>query len=414
ISRYSVLKYKGTVPDLEILGKELDVRVVLTGSIASRENRLVINAELVKVEDSSRIWGDLYNLQMGEIFSVQDEIASVISDNLRLRLTREEKQILTKHSTDNVDAYKLYLQGRFHWNRRTTRDLEQAITYFEQAVAVDPDFALGYASLAETYSVIGTLGLEKPNLVFPKVEEFSLKALSIDENMAEAHAAMGTFKHAYLWDFAGAVEDFKKAIQINPNYATAYQWLAELYATQEKAEQALEQIKKARELDPHSIIIKTVESQVYLLQKKYDKAIETLGPVLDTNPDFYLARLDLLHAYLGKKEYEKALQTTEGVLDPGFEEWAKLRVYAASGDKEQARALFESFVKIAETVYFSPAVHAIAYGDVGEVEEAFRLLDQAYEEKDLTIFSVLSIFPLSPEVRGDPRYMALRKRMGLE
>ncbi|MCG7852374.1 MAG: hypothetical protein MIO92_07615, partial [Methanosarcinaceae archaeon] len=202
--------------------------------------------------------------------------------------------------------------------------------------------------------------------------------------------------------------------RINPNYATAYQWLAELYATQEKAEQALEQIKKARELDPNSIIIQAVESQVYLLQKKFDKAIETIGPVLDTNPDFYLGRLDLLHAYLGKKEYEKALKTIEGVLDQGFEEWAKLRVYAASGDKEKARMMFESFMKIAETVYFSPAVHALAYGDVGEVDEAFRLLDQAYEEKDLSIFSVLTIFPFSPEVSGDPRYKALRKRMNLD
>jgi len=231
ISSFSVLKYKGQKPNLEQVASELNVQVVLTGRIAKRGDALSVSTELINAKDNTRLWGERYNRKFDEIFLVQDEISKEISEKLQLSLTGEEKKLLTKRYTENIEAYKLYIQGSFHWKRRTRQDLQKAIDYFEKAVALDPQYALGYASLAKTYIVIAELGFEKPEIVKFKAEEYSLKALALDEGLAEAHTALAAIKQIWEWDFEGAEEEFKMAIHLNPNYATAHQWLAELYVS---------------------------------------------------------------------------------------------------------------------------------------------------------------------------------------
>jgi TolB-like protein/Tfp pilus assembly protein PilF len=413
ISSFSVLKYKGQKPNLADVASELNVQVVLTGRIAQRGDALSITTELINVKDNTRIWGERYNRKFDEIFAVQDEISKEISDKLQLRVTGEEKKLLTKRYTENIEAYKWYIQGSFHWKRRTHQDLQKAIDFFEKAVAVDPLYALGYASLSKTYVLLGQLGYESVESVRFRAEEYALKALTLDEELAEAHTALAAIKQSWEWDFQGAEEEYKKAIQLNPNYATAHQWLAELYSGTERYQLAHEEIRKAIELDPHAMIMKCIRAQIYLCEKKYDEAIESVERVAEENPDFFLPHLDLVAAYIGKREYDKALEIAEKMREPGYKAFGQVRVYAAKGDIAKAQEKFQEFLKISQEQYFHPAMIALVYGDLGHLDEAFDLYEKAVEERSPSVFT-LNLFPPSQAVQQDPRYKELRKRIGLE
>jgi Tfp pilus assembly protein PilF len=395
------------------VASELNVQVVLTGRIAQRGDALSISTELINAEDNTRIWGERYNRKFDDIFAVQDEISREISDKLQLSLTGEEKKLLTKRYTENIEAYKLYIQGSFHWKRRTREDLQKAITYFENAVAADPQYALGYASLAKTYILQGQLGYESAEKVRFKAEDYARKALALDEELAEAHTALAAIKQVWEWDFQGAEEEFRKAIQLNPNYATAHQWLAELYAGFEKYALAHEEIRKAIELDPHAMIMKCILAQIYLGEKKYDEAIESVDQVAEENPDFFLPRLDLVTAYIGKRDYGKALEIAEKIRDPGVKTFCQVRVYTASGDMAKAQEKFQEFIKISKEQYFDSWVIALAYGDLGHLDEAFDLYEKAVEQRSAGVFTI-TLFPPSQAVQQDPRFKELRKKIGLE
>jgi len=413
ISSFSVLKYKGQKPNLADVASELNVQVVLTGRIAQRGDALSINTELINVKDNTRIWGERYNRQFDDIFAVQDEISKKISDKLQLSLTGEEKKLLAKRYTENIEAYKWYIQGSFHWKRRTHQDLQKAITYFEKAVAVDSQYALGYASLAKTYILIGQLGYESVEIVRFKAEEYSLKALALDEELAEAHAALAAIKQSWEWDFEGAEEEYKKAIQLNPNYGTAHQWLAELYSGTERYQLAHEEIRKAIELDPHAMIMKCILAQIYLCEKKFDEAIESVEQVAEENPDFFLPRLDLVTAYIGKRDYDKALEVAEEIREPGFKAFCQVRVYAARRDVTIAQKKFQEFLKISQEQYFHPAMIALLYGDLGMLDKAFDLYEKAVEQRSPSVFTI-NLFPPSQAIQQDSRFKELRREIGLE
>ena len=413
ISSFSVLRYKGMKPDLEEVGRQLNVRAVLAGRVAQRGDTLSINTELINVRDNTRIWGEQYSRKFGDVLAVQDEISKQICEKLRLRLTGAEKELLAKRYTENIEAYKLYLQGRSHWNRRTRVDLQKAIDYFEKAVAVDPQYALGYASLAETYVVVGNLGWEKPSIVYPKAEAYCLKALALDKDLAEAHAAWGEVKCDWEWDFKGAEKEYQKAIQLNPNYATAYQWLAELYLGTERYQLAHEEIRKAIELDPHAIVMKAILAQIYISEERFDEAVETIKPIWEENPDFFLSNLALVMAYMGKRDYDKAQEVTEKISDPWFKAWCQVRVHAARGETTKAREILQEFQKLSQERYLCPVIIGLLYGDLGEIDEAFDLFERAVEQHISRLFSLRVLRP-SKEFQQDPRYKELRKKLGLE
>jgi serine/threonine protein kinase len=412
ISSFSVLQYKGKKIDLDEVGQDLNVKAVLTGRVSQRGESLSIIAELINVRDKSRIWGEQYNRRVGDIFALQEEISKEISKNLRLRLSGEEKKVLTKRYTENLEAYKLYLQGRFYWNRRTPVDIQKAIECFEKAVAIDPSYALGYASLAETYAAIGSLLWQPSSIVFPKSEEYALKALAIDDKLAEAHTALGAVKHWWNWDLPGAEKELRRAIQLNPNYATAHQWLAELYMVTDRLDLAHEEILKAQELDPNAIIMKVVEGTSFLPQGRFDEVIKILKSVAEENPDFDAAREVLVHACIGKKAYDEALKYAEEMRDPAFRDNLKVRILAARGEIEEARALLKRSLEIYRERYFDPGLLALAYGDLGEVDEAIRLLQQSFEQRTPGIFAP-KLYLGSEKLTQDPRYKEIMKKVGI-
>jgi len=413
ISRFSVFQYKGKKSDLEAVGKELNVKGILAGTITQRGDNLSIIAELIDVKEKTRLWGEQYNQKIGDILVLQEEISKDISAKLRLRLSGEEKKALAKRYTENTEAYRLYLEGRFYWNRRTPVDLQKAITYFEKAVAMDPRFSLGYASLAETYVVIGSLTLQPPEAAYPKAEEFCLKALSLDEELVEAHSALGSLKGGWKWDYEGAEKEFQRAIELNPNYATAHQWLAELYLITNRLQLALREIHIAEELDPHSIIMKNIEATIFLAEEKFNEAIEVVKGVVEENPDFDVGRMPLIEAYRKKKDYDEALKIAEELRMPGWKVIIKGRIFAARGEMTKARLMLEKYIAMSKEVYVDPCIVALLYGDLGEVNEAFALYQKAIEHRSTFLLN-LSFYPPNDRVKQDPRFKDILKKVGLE
>jgi serine/threonine protein kinase len=412
ISSFSVFQYKGKEISLDEVGRNLNVKAVLTGRISQRGEGLSIVAELINVTDKSRIWGEQYNRGMGDIIALPEEISKEISRNLRLRLSGEEKKVLSKRHTENLEAYKLYLQGRFYWNRRTRADIQKAIECFEKAVAVDPVYALGYASLAETYAVIGSLLWQPTNVVFPKSEEYALKALAVDDQLAEAHTALGAVKHWWNWDMPGAERELRRAIQINSNYATAHQWLAELYMATDRYDLAHQEIQKAEELDPNAIVMRHVEGVIFFAEGRYDESIRIFESQLEENPELDISREILVQACIGKKAYDEALKHAEDMRDPVERDLLKAHVLAVRGETDEARALLKSNSKIYQEIYIDPGLLALVYGELGEVDEAVRLLQEAFEQR--TPFILLFKFFLpSEKLTQDSRYQEIMKKVGV-
>jgi serine/threonine-protein kinase len=417
ISSYSVLKYKGKNASLETVGKELKIRSVLTGRIVQQGDNLNIVAELINIKDNSRIWGDQYNRKMGDIFAIQEEITQEISQKLRLRLTGEEKKLLAKRFTENLEAYKLYLQGRFYWNKRTPDDLHRAITCFEKAVAIDRNYALGFASIAETYTVLGSLAVEPSDAVFPKAEEYGQKALTLDENLPEAHTALGAVKIWYKADTRGAEQEYKKALDLNPNYATAHQWLAELYMVTERYKLGHEEIQKAIELDPNAGIMKGIEGQIYLGEGNYDEVVRTQKELLEKDPDFDVARIMLFHACLGKRDYEQAWKNVEECKTPNWKFYMGCRFLSATGKSEEAKKMLgkidpntSSIYVEQKIIYVEPSTIVLIYGDLGDVDEAFRWYQKAVKMRSPLPEWVIRAFLPNDCLKKDPRFKEILRK----
>ncbi len=413
IARFSAFQYKGKKSDPRAVGRELNVKAILAGTVVQRGDNLSIIAELIDVKDKTRLWGEQYNRKVGDIVVLQEQISKDISTKLRLRLSGEEEKVLAKRYTENPEAYRLYLQGRFYWNRRTPVDLQKAITYFEKAVAMDSRFSLGYASLAETYIVLGSNVFEPPSVVYPRAEEFCLKALSLDEELVEAHSALGAIKAEWRWDFEGAETQYKRAIELNPNYATAHQWLAELCLILNQRQLALKEIHIAQELDPHSLIMKNVEAAIYLEEQSFDEAIQVIKGVVEENPDFDVGRFSLALAYSMKRTYDEALRIAEEIRMPSMKIILKGRIFAARGEMTKARQMLETYLAMSKDVYFDPCTVALLYGDFGELDEAFALFKKALEQRSPFLLR-FNFFSPSDRVKQDPRFKELLKKIGLE
>ncbi len=257
MSRNTVFRYKGQATDPQKVGRDLHVRAILTGRLIQTGDELLISVNLEDVQNSRQLWGEQYNRKLSNLVSVQQEIAGDIYGRLRPRLAGEEKKLLAKRPTENVEAYQLYLQGLFYWNKWTQADFKKAADYFTQAVQKDPRYALSYAGLADTYSLLGDAGYLPPSEAWPKAKAAAMQALDIDDTLAEAHTSLGLVKEHFEWDWAGAEQEFKRAIELNPNSATAHHWFGAYLANMGRSEEGLGETKKAQELDPLSLIINT-------------------------------------------------------------------------------------------------------------------------------------------------------------
>jgi len=413
IARSSVFRYKGRETDPIAVGKELGVRAVLTGRIAQRGNSMLISAELIDIRDNKQLWGEQYERQLSDMLSVQREIAREITNNLRPTLSGVEQSRMDKQMTADSEAYQLYLKGRFYWNKRTPADLQKAIPFFEQAIEKDPNYAQAYSGLADSYALLTAYSREPPRKLMPKAKEAALKALALDDKLAEAHASLGQITAYYDWDFPTAEREYRRAIELNPNYATAHQWLAEHLAAMKRNDEALVEIRRALELDPVSVIMNRIHADILLDGRKFDEAIKQYYKAIDLDPNFPTSYYFLGRAYEGKHMYDQAVEayTKAATIGGGKPEmlYRMKETYQKSGWKAYVQMNLDLF---APQFQFTPFVIATFYARVDRKDDAIEWLEKGFEERDfrMTLLSVAFEFD---GLRNDPKFKELVRRMGL-
>jgi serine/threonine-protein kinase len=417
IARGSVFRYKGKEIDPQAVGKELGVNAVLISQLSQHGDELSISVELMNVRDNSHIWGKQYKRTISEIFVIQEEISNSIIDSLKLKLTREEKQPLTKRYTENTEAYQLYMKGRYFWNKRTEDAYRKAIEYFEEAIKKDPSYALAYTGMADCYNLIGNYAYLRPEEAYPKAKEAALKALNIDNALTEAHTSLAFVLYDYDWDWEGAESEYKRAIELNPGYATNYHWYAFNLSNLERHDEAIAAIKRAQELDPLSLIINNEVGHILYKARQYDKAIEAFQKTLEMNPEFWKTHQDLARTYLEKGMYGEAIKEIQKAKEflkgwrPSFDKLIGT-AYVRMGKIEEAQQVLDNLLERSKQVYVSPDIIAKFYFALGENDQGFKWLERAYEDR--TRLTDLRVSPAYDSVRSHPRFKALLKKMNLE
>jgi len=329
-----------------------------------------------------------------------------------------EKTKIVKRYTEDPDAWDLYSWGRHFWNKRTEDGFKTAINYFELAIEQDPSYALAHTGLADCYNLLGIYGYLPPDEAFPKAKEEAQKALSIDKTLAEAHTSLAWVLLCYEWDWERAESEFKRAIDLNPNYATAHHWYSIFLYAMERYDESLDKIKRAQELDPGSNIINTTAGEVYYYMRQYDRAIEAYQNVLAMDEGFWRVHWDLARTYLEKEMYEEALAELQKVKDlytrqQPLIEWFRGIIYARMGRPEEAQQVLNSLLERSKQEYFPPADFAILYFALEENDQGFDWLEKAYKQRD-PMLTFLRAHPFYDPVRSDPRFTAMLKKIGLD
>ena len=414
IARSSVFRYKGIDP--VVIGQKLGVRAVLAGRVMQRGDTMLISVELIDIRDNKQLWGEQYERRTADMLSIQREIAREITNNLRPTLSGVDQSRMNKQYTASSEAYELYLKGRFYWNKRTPSDLQKAISFFEQAIEKDPKYAMAYSGVADSYALLTAYSSEPPRQLMPKAKEAALKALALDDNLAEAHASLGQITAYYDYDFPTAEREYRRAIELNPNYATAHQWLAEQLAAMRRNDEALAEIRRALELDPVSVIMNRIYADILVDGRKYDEAIRQYQRVIDLDPNFPTAHYFLGRAYEAKGMYDDAVRSYTRSAELGTvlkDVLVKTNdVYKKSGWKAYVQFNLDQLVVNTPERRFPPFLIATFYARLGRDDEALQWLEKGYEERDfrMTLISVAFEFD---RLRSDPRFRELVRRMGL-
>jgi len=410
-----VFRYKGKQADAATAGKELGVNAVLLGRITQRGESLTISAELVDVRQNRLLWGEQYERKMSDLLTTQREIAQEIVEKLKLKVSGGERG-LAKHYTESNEAYQLYLKGRFYWNKRTPEALQKAIDYFNQAIEKDSNFALAYAGLADCY-VVPAMRLP-PRDAMPKAKAAAMRALELDETLAEAHTSLGRVLAAYDWDWKGAEKEFKRAIELNPRYAVAHEWYGGWFDAMGRHEESIAERKRAQELDPLSLVINFELGIAFLYAREYDQAIDQFHKTLEMDQNFPPVYAFLSAAYEQKGMYDEAIaEFSKGVSLKGGSEWSLARVglghvYAVMGKKSEARQSLDELKQLSAQEYVPATSVALVYAGLGEKDHAFGWLEKACEERSFQM-QWLKIDPRWDVLRSDPRFADLTRRIGL-
>ena len=417
MSRNSVFRYKGREQDAREVGRELGVTAVLSGRVAQRGDQLVISTEMVDARDNRLLWGQQYNRKLTDLLTVQEEISREISEKLRLKLTGEEQWRLTRRYTENTEAYQSYSKGRYHLNKRTPEDIRRAREHFSQAIDLDPRYALAYAGLADCYLLLTDYGVMAPSESAQMLKAAAMNALEIDDTLAEARTSLAFIKDRYDWDFAGAEIEFKRAIELNPNYATAHQWYAECLSSVGRHQESIAEAKRAQELDPLSLIINSSLGTRFYLARQYDEAVRQLLKTLDLDRNFPRARFWLGLYYSQKGRHAEAvteLQKTVEISGRDSIYVASLTyAYGVSGQKADALKLIEELKERSNREYVSPYYMALAYMGLREKDQAFAWLERACQERDFWV-RFLKVDPVWDSLRSDPRFGDILRRIGLD
>ena len=415
MSRNTAFRYKGKDQDAGKIGRELNVRAVLTGSLKQVGDQIVISVSLDDALDSRHIWGVQYDRKASDLLAVQSEIARDITSNLRLKLSGTDEQKVTKKYTANPEAYQLYLKGRFYWNQRTPDNFRKAIDYFNQSIALDPNYALAYAGLADAYALLSSFGASPTNEATLKARESALRALSIENDLGEPHATLGLLLTDHGFDFAGAEREFQRAIELNPNYATAHQWFGEMLGYAGRPEESFAEFRRALEIDPLSLPINWNYGRSLYYSRRFEESVKQLKKAVELDTGFASAHRSLSHVYQSQGNYAESVEEVARYLE-------------LIGDPAAAASVRETFVRGGWTAFLrtmtgpqglqsfpgvDPLYLAATYhAALGEKDKAFAKLNEALAERYSDI-EILKVDPRLDALRDDPRFAELLRRAGL-
>jgi TolB-like protein/Tfp pilus assembly protein PilF len=416
ISRTSTQHFKSTPDNLPQIAKQLGVTNILEGSVQKANDQVRVNVQLINALTDAHLWAEIYDRKLTDIFAVESDIAKTIADTLQAKLTGTEEKAIAKVPTSNKEAYELYLKGRFFWNKRTAADLRKAIGYFNQAIEKDPNYALAYSGLADSYVILSVFGAASPQDSIPQARVAAKKALDLDDTLAEAHASSGRILGPFDFEFDRSISEFERAIQLNPNYAMAHHWLSWGPLTAlGRFDRAITEGKRAVELDPLSLINNAdLGGNVYFNSRRYDEAIAQLRKTIEIDPRFYIA-----HYYLGQAfqlkgqlteaiaEYQKAVD-----LDDDPEALAYLgQAHARAGRRDEAQKILARLTEEAKSRYVSGYSMALMFMGLGDKEQAIDALERAYHEGAGNDLFTIRVDPMLDDLRGQPRFEALAEKI---
>jgi len=418
ISRTSVMHYKGANKPLPEIAEALNVDAVVEGSVQRVGERVKITAQLIEAATDRHLWAKSYERELRDILALQNEVARAVADEIKVKLTPQAQARLTSTRQVNSEAHEAYLKGRYFWNKRTKEGLMKSIEYFEQAIKKDPVYAPAYAGLADSYSMLGNQGYLPPRAAFPKAEAAAMRALEIDDSLAEAHNSLAVVRHIYEWDLLATAErEYKRGIELNPGYATTHQWYALYLSHMGRLDEAIAEIKRAQELDPLSLIINSVVGLIFYYARQYDQAIEQCRKTLEMEPNFWVAHYFLSQAYVQKRMYEEAIAESQKAL--GLNGGLPVSVgtlgyaHAISRNKGEAQKLLEELIKQSQGRLGISFHIAEIYTGLGDKEKAFEWLHKAFDERSDQLLN-LKVDPIFDSLRSDSRFTKLLKKVGLE
>jgi serine/threonine protein kinase/Flp pilus assembly protein TadD len=413
IARNSVFRYKNQTLDLQQVARQLNVQAVLTGRVIEQGGTLSVSVELTDTQNNAQLWGQRYTRKAADIFAVQDEIARQVTDTLRVRLNGGQQEQVTKRYTENAEAYRLYRQGRYYLNEGSEENSDRAISFFDQAIALDPRYALAYAARGETFFNLGDITLPMSEAM-PKAEHEAEAALSIDDKLADARLILANIRFQYDWDFAGAEEDFKQVIALNPNYAEAHHQYTYYLALTGRPMEAVAEIKLAQQLDPVNPSINVDVCLPYYLSRQYDESIAQTRKALEMFPSFFLPHMALGSALFEKGDISAGIEELEkaGAMEPAPHVFGNLGyAYAKSGRKNEARKLLAQLKEQSKGRYVAAYWIAVIHAGLNEKDEAFVWLQKAYQERSWWLVWI-KMDPKVDSLRSDSRFIDLMRRIG--
>ena len=407
VPRSVVAGYKGKEIDPRKVGEELNVRAVVTGRIRRHGDIINIQADLIDLQNVAQLWGQHYDHKVSDVLLVQDDISRDIFENLRVKLNVEEKK--------QLEAYRLYLKGRNAWNKRTSDALQEAIDFFNQAIAIDPNYGAAYAGLADCYNMLVVYGRLEPKEGFPKAKEAAERALEIDESSAEAHSSLAFIKFRWDWDRSATEREFQTAIKLKPAYAPAHQWYSSYLVAVERFDEAIAEAKRTEELEPLSFVASSHLGWIYYLAGQNDKAIEQCRKILERDPSSFPARRYLGLAYEAKGMYSEAIaEFQRGVKLSGSPLMLALlgHAYAVSGKTAEAKQVLSDLQQLQGQRYVSPYTVAAIHAGLGDQDQAFKWLETAVEERDIWLMN-LKVDPVFAKLRSQRKFTDILARIRL-
>ena len=416
VARSTVFRYEGKDIDPQKAGNDLHVRAVVSGRLLQRGSTLIIRAELMDVATGAQLWGGQYNRKAEDVFALQDDLSREISEKLRLQLTGDEKQRLTKRYTEDAEAYRLYLKGRYHWNKRSPEGLQKAVEYFRQALEKDPAYSLAYAGLADTYAYLSFFNVVAPREAMPKAKNAAVKGLEIDKDLAEAHVSLGYVSFTYDGDWPAAGKHFEQALALNPAYSRAHTFYPFYLSSLGRSEEALEVARRALDFDPASPAVShSLAVQLYFA-RQFDQAIDQAHNTLEMDANFAISYAVLGEVYLSKGMYREGLLALEKYSALSRSSATSLALlgysHARLGERSQALRMIEE-LKAASKESFVPALFvALVYAGLEDKDQAFTWLEKAYEER-FNRLAYLKVDALWDPLRSDPRFADLLRRVGI-